>query len=73
MATQSADDTASFVHLTRNVFKIGGGGFIHIPGNIADIDLRTVSGASGIGAQFNEFQFFTKANKTEVEIFIIGT
>ena len=73
LATHTADDTASFKHLTRNVITIPAGDFAHIPGGLASIDLRSITGTSSIGAQFNEMQFFSKSGTSQVEIFMTGT
>tara|TARA_R100000655_G_C2991518_1_gene193171 strand:+ start:1838 stop:2539 length:702 start_codon:yes stop_codon:yes gene_type:complete len=73
MVSQTADDTASFLHLTRNVLTIPSGKFAHIPGGVADVDLQAYTGASAIGAQFNELKFYSKSGTNQLEIFITGT
>lgn len=73
MATQTADDTASFLHLTRNVVTIPSGKFAHLPGGLAHVDLREYAGSSAIGAQFNELKFYSKSGTNQLEIFITGT
>lgn len=72
MATHAGDDAASFVHLTRNVIHVPAGSFCHIPGGLANLDLREITGASSVGAEFNELKLYSKSGTTQAEIFITG-
>mgnify|MGYP003660982755 CR=1 FL=1 len=72
MATHAGDDAASFVHLTRNVIHVPAGSFCHIPGGLANLDLREITGASSVGAEFNELKLYSAGGTTQAEIFITG-
>ena len=72
MSNDPVDDTATFVHLTRNVFHIPSGSFCHIPGGLADLDLREVTGPSAMDVQFNELKLYSAGGTTQAEIFIKG-
>ena len=73
MATHAGDDAASFIHLSRIKMNIEPGSFAHVPGGLADLDLREHTGASAVGAQFNELQFYATGGESSVEVFVTGT
>ena len=72
MSGQVADDAASFVHANRCTAKILPGGVLVIPGGILDVDLRTITGTSTIGPEYNEIQLYGDDSTAIAEIFMVG-
>ena len=70
MASHSADDTASFLHGVSCTHVLSAGQSLTVPARLMDVDLRAITGASSMGAQYNEIQLCSPDGAGEVEVII---